>query len=116
MVKGVILTVPLAILSGQARDQPSGQTLPSTTRNIHVKSWEATGRQLTPACPVAWSVRKSVLHGGKQEGVDLIVLDNGKLQITVIPTRGLGILSVTMGDVRLGWDSPVKEVVHPQHM
>ena len=24
------------------------------------------------------------------------------------------ILSVTAGDVRLGWDSPVKEIVHPQ--
>ncbi len=49
-------------------------------------------------------------------GVDVIVLDNGKLQITVVPTRGLGILSVTMGNVRLGWDSPVKEVVHPRRI
>jgi len=116
MLKGLILTVSCAILSGHVRAEPFVQTLTSTSRNIHVKTWEATGRQLTPACPVAWSVRKSVLHGGKQEGVDVIVLDNGKLQITVVPTRGLGILSVTMGDVQLGWDSPVKEVVHPRHI
>src|SRR5262249_50030798 len=45
---------------------------------------------------------------------DVIVVDNGKLRFTVIPTRGMGILAVTMGDFRLGWDSPVKEVVHPQ--
>jgi hypothetical protein len=56
------------------------------------------------------------LRGGKQEGVDLIVVDNGKIKITIIPTRGLGVLSVVQGDVRLGWDSPVKEVVHPKHI
>jgi hypothetical protein len=48
--------------------------------------------------------------------VDLVTIDNGKLKITVIPTRGMGILSVTSGDVRLGWDSPVKEVVNPRHI
>ena len=61
-----------------------------------------------------WSVRQTVLHGGKQEGVELLTVDNGVLQITLIPTRGMSILDVRAGDVRLGWDSPVKEVVHPQ--
>src|SRR5581483_10273989 len=37
-------------------------------------------------------------------------------QITLIPTRGLGILDVRQGGLRLGWDSPVKEVVHPASM
>jgi hypothetical protein len=59
-------------------------------------------------------VEKLTLHGGRQEGVDLIVLDNGRLRIRVVPTRGMSILDVTVGDVRLGWDSPVKEVVHPR--
>jgi hypothetical protein len=116
MREGLILTVSLALLCGQAGAEPFVQTLTSTSRNIYVDNWQATSRQLTPTCPVAWSVRKFVLHGGKQEGVDVIVLDNGKLQITIVPTRGLGILSVTMADVRLGWDSPVKEVVHPRHI
>ena len=49
---------------------------------------------------------KTVLKGGKQEGVELITLDNGKLRIAVIPARGMGILDVRMGDIRLGWDSP----------
>ena len=60
-----------------------------------------------------WSVKRTVLRGGKQEGVELITIDNGNLSIRVIPTRGMGILDVRKGDVRLGWDSPVKEVVHP---
>jgi hypothetical protein len=61
-------------------------------------------------------VRKQRLHGGKQEGVDLIVIDNGRMQITLVPTRGMGILRVVIGDLRLGWDSPVREVVHPKHV
>ena len=54
-----------------------------------------------------WSVTRSVLHGGKQEGVELLTIDNGKLLITVIPTRGMGILDVRQKDsnVRLGWNS-----------
>jgi len=60
------------------------------------------------------SVTKTSLHGGRQEGVELITIDNGAMQITVIPTRGMNILEVRHGDVRLGWNSPVKEVVHPQ--
>ncbi len=60
-----------------------------------------------------WSVTQKILQGGKQQGVELLTLDNGKLKIVIIPTRGMGILEVTSGDLRLGWDSPVKEVVHP---
>ena len=38
-----------------------------------------------------WSVHKYALHGGKQEGVDVIEIDNGRLQIAVCPTRGMGL-------------------------
>ena len=60
-----------------------------------------------------WSVTRTLLEGGRQEGVELLTLNNGKLKIVVIPTRGMGILEVNMKELRLGWDSPVKEVVHP---
>jgi hypothetical protein len=36
------------------------------------------------------------------------------MTITVIPTRGMNILSVHAGDVRREWDSPVQEVIHPK--
>jgi len=77
-------------------------------------AWKIASREITPDCPSPWSVRRIFLHGGKQEGVEILEVDNGKLRMQVIPTRGMGILSVTLGDVRLGWNSPVKEVVHPQ--
>ena len=44
--------------------------------------------------PGPWAVSKTSLSGGKQEGVELLTLDNGKLKIVVIPSRGMGILEV----------------------
>lgn len=105
----------LGLLSAPTASAESFEkTLTKTDQNIHVAVWEGKGSAVTPDCPTPWSVRKQTLHGGRQEGVDVILVDNGKLHFTVIPTRGMGILSVHQGDVRLGWDSPVKEIVHPQ--
>jgi hypothetical protein len=90
------------------------QVLTSARQGIHFGSWEIDYRELPLETSVAWSVNKRALHGGRQEGVDIIEVDNGRLRFVVIPTRGMSILRVESGDVRLGWDSPVKEVVHPQ--
>ncbi|HSU66500.1 MAG TPA: hypothetical protein VLJ39_06495, partial [Tepidisphaeraceae bacterium] len=69
------------------------QPLISASRNLNIESMTLMGQKITPACPVAWSVQKGRLHGGKQEGVDVIRLDNGKMQFLIIPTRGMGVLS-----------------------
>jgi hypothetical protein len=60
-----------------------------------------------------WSIRKYTLRGGLQEGVEVVEIDNGKLSFAVLPTRGMGIWKAKSGDLRLGWDSPVKDPVHP---
>jgi hypothetical protein len=93
--------------------QPITQTLTSTVRNLRVENWQVDSTQMPFKSAVPWSIQKYVLHGGKQEGVDVIVVNNGKLTFTVIPTRGMSVLRVTSGDITLGWDSSVKEVVHP---
>lgn len=71
-------------------------------------------------CPthsdLSWSVRKYTLRGGLQEGVDVVEIDNGKLCFLVLPTRGMGIWKAASGDLRLGWDSPVKDPVHPAYV
>ena len=89
------------------------KTLTSVTDNVHVDEWELTAGEVVAGAQ-GCSIRKLTLHGGKQEGVDVIVVDNGKLKFSVCPTRGMGVLSVTMGDIFLGWNSPVKEIVHPK--
>ena len=61
-----------------------------------------------------YSVTKRTLRGGLRDGVDVVEIDNGILRFTVIPTRGMGIWQALHGDVRLGWDSPVRGPVHPK--
>lgn len=61
-----------------------------------------------------WRIECETLRGGKQEGVQLVTVDNGALKIRVVPDRGMGILDVRGEGIRLGWDSPVREIVHPR--
>ena len=90
--------------------------LTSVSAGLGEPTWQLSSRDVKYKSAAPWSVKRFALHGGKQEGCELIVLDNGKLKITVVPTRGMSVLEVTSGDVRLGWNSPVKQVVHPQFM
>lgn len=86
----------------------------SSAKNQNLPEFHIKSSKVTTDCSCEWSVRKVTLRGGKQEGSELIIIDNGKMVITLIPTRGMGLLSVVAGDVTLGWQSPVKEVVHPR--
>ena len=89
-------------------------TLISVERNIHLTDFTFRSRESIPDCPHPITVRTVRLHGGKQDGVDLLILNNGRMEIVIVPTRGMGILSVRLDDVRLGWNSPVRDVVHPK--
>lgn len=80
-----------------------------------LENWSLTSQQLPghhPATP--WKITKRTLHGGKRHGVDLIELDNGALQLSILPTRGMNIWRGKYKDIRLGWDSPIHGPVHPQ--
>ncbi|POA89519.1 aldose 1-epimerase family protein [Pseudomonas protegens] len=77
-------------------------------RNLHL-----TSEQLGVKTERPFSVTLRTLHGGRQEGVSIVDIDNGVMQLSVVPTRGMNVLQASVGDVRLGWDSPVKEVVNP---
>ncbi|MGB8170827.1 MAG: aldose 1-epimerase family protein [Chthoniobacteraceae bacterium] len=92
--------------------EPFRRSIASVVKNLRTEQVEFSGENETPGSP-PWTITKSTLHGGKQEGVDVIAVKNGKLQFTVVPTRGMSVLRVQCGDLRLGWDSPVKEVVNP---
>ena len=64
-----------------------------------------------------FSIEQKVLHGGKQEGSKVITLrsENG-LTIALSPSRGMDLLHVNGHGVRMGWDSPVDEVVNPAYI
>jgi Domain of unknown function (DUF4432) len=112
----IVAILFLAMPGELARAQGDRYVLTSAGQNIDIGNWQVTARETGVAPDVPWSVRRQLLHGGRQEGVDLIVVDNGRMTITIVPTRGMGILHVVMGDLRLGWDSPVREVVHPKYV
>ena len=95
--------------------EPFRRSITSVVKNLRTDQVEFRSETETPDSP-PWTITKSTLHGGKQDGVDVIVVSSGKLQFTVVPTRGMSVLRVQCGDVRLGWDSPVKEVVNPRHI
>ncbi len=107
----------LFITSTLAYSEPYYQVLTSVKRDINTESWKLTSADIESyKGEFRWSINKRTLHGGKQEGVEVIEVDNGVLQFRVIPTRGMSILDVVHGDMRLGWDSPVKEIVHPSYI
>lgn len=111
-----LCVLSLAAMIHSHAAEPFTQILTSVERNIRVGNFEVTPKDLGLPANQGWSVRQKVLHGGLQEGVEVIEINNGRLTVTVIPTRGMGLLDARMGEVRLAWDSPVKEVVHPSHI
>lgn len=115
LIRSVSLCLAVFAVGGSVMaDEVFREVLTSTEQSVNVEVWAASSRELTPDCPHDWSITKDVLQGGRQEGVDIVTIDNGRMKIVVCPTRGMGILNVTMDDLQLKWDSPVKEVVHPK--
>jgi Domain of unknown function (DUF4432) len=89
------------------------KVLTDSRQNVSVPEWRLTSEDIGEGA-VPWSVVKRTLTGGRQERVEVIEVDNGTMRFTVVPTRGLNVWSATIGALRLGWESPVQEIVHPQ--
>lgn len=88
-------------------------TLIDTDRNLNLPSWQAGPAEFGGTAR-GYSIRKETLHGGVREGVEVVEVDNGSFRFTVIPTRGMGIWKGWLGDLEVGWKSPVRGPVHPQ--
>lgn len=87
--------------------------LTDTDANVNLADWSITSADLGIDPPVPISVRKTTLHGGRQEGSALIEIRAGEASVVVIPTRGMGVLKARFKGVTLGWQSPVDEIVNP---
>lgn len=64
-----------------------------------------------------WSVAGRAWQDGLRAGVDGVEIHNGRLALTVLPTRGMGIHRAALAGCPelspLGWKSPVRGPVHP---
>jgi hypothetical protein len=115
-----VVALVLGLAASMHAAEPLRYLLTDTESGTWLENFEVAAADLAGEAATddaaGWSVRKTTLRGGVQDGVDLITLDNGRLTIRVIPTRGMSILDVRQGDFRLGWESPVKELVNPAFM
>lgn len=107
---GITVGLTLAFLASSsfAKDY----ILTDTDTNTAIGNWRITNRDLHTRVP--FSVEKVTLHGGKQEGTEVITIKSGEFTLRLSPTRGMGILSAVADGVRMGWDSPVNEIVNPK--
>lgn len=110
----VLAGMVMAVISGQAAAQT--WVLTDDEAGTDKGNWQIDSKQLN-ASGQPFSIQQKVLHGGKQEGSKVLTITSEKgLTIALSPTRGMDLLQVNGHGVRLGWDSPVDEVVNPAYI
>ena len=87
------------------------KTLTDAEKGIYIEKWTATREELQLGDE--WQIEKRRLRGGLSDCVDIVEVDNGRLSFIVVPTRGMGIWKGSFESIYLGWNSPVKSLVHP---
>jgi len=90
------------------------KVLIDTEGNLATANWKTSSAEW--GGKTQWSVQLRTLHGGRQEGVQVIDVDNGAMTFTIVPTRGFEVWKAQAGKLRLGWDSPVGEIIHPSYI
>lgn len=113
MKKLITLSAVISLISCAVNAQTI--VLTDTEKGIEQGNWQTDSQKLN-ITGAGFSLQQQVLHGGKQEGSKVITLSSAGLTIALSPTRGMNILNVKGADVRLGWDSPVTEVVNPAYI
>lgn len=114
MKKRILAGIVMAVISGQAAAQ--SWLLTDAESGTEKGNWQVDSQQLKLSGE-RFSIQQKVLHGGKQEGSKVLTLtsQNG-LTIALSPSRGMDLLHVNGHGIRLGWDSPVQDVVNPAYM
>jgi Domain of unknown function (DUF4432) len=88
--------------------------LTDVSHDVWVEALTVDSAELGLAVTAPWSVSQRRLHGGRRDGVDLLVVDNGALRFSVVPTRGMGLWKGFFQGNYLGWESPITDgPVHP---
>ena len=111
-MKKIFALLALSGISGTCFSQTF--VLTDVDHNIEKGNWQLPLNSIPALAKRKIRITQTVLHGGRQEGSKIITItDPTGLTIVLSPTRGMGILHVSSGQIQLGWNSPVKEVVNP---
>ncbi|HTC84845.1 MAG TPA: DUF4432 family protein [Rhizomicrobium sp.] len=108
VLMALVLSMPV-----RAQDQHS-KVLINSVSNLATADWKIGSAEW--GGKTAWSVALRTLHGGRQEGVQVIDVDNGAMTFTIVASRGFEVWKAQVGKLRLGWDSPVQEIIHPSYI
>ena len=60
------------------------------------------------------SIQTKTRREGLSEGVREIHVNSGAFRYVVLPTRGMGLWKAWLGELEIGWRSPVRGPVHPK--
>jgi hypothetical protein len=94
---------------------PYKKVLTDSSQGFSLQEWRFDSKEAgDDVGKGSWSAKKMCLSGGRQEGTEIVEIDNGALKFVVVPTRGMSIWRGEAKGLRLGWDSPVSEIVHPK--
>jgi hypothetical protein len=110
----LVLTALLACAGPALAAGEPAKLLIDADSNLATADWKVSSAEWGGKS--AWKVALRTLHGGRQEGVQVIEVDNGALTFTIVPSRGFEVWKAQAGTLRLGWDSPVKEIIHPSYI
>ena len=84
-------------------------------RDVYVDELNV-GAKDVPGAPAGFSIRKWTHQGGTSRGVDEIRINNGSLEVSLLPTRGMGLWKAWVGDVEFGWKAPARGPVNPSYV
>ncbi len=63
-----------------------------------------------------FAVQRYRFTAGKREGVELVVVDSGKVRAAICPTRGMGLWKANIDGLDCSWKSPVEGPIHPHYV
>ena len=85
----------------------------SHQQKIDVANFSLNAEQMGLPKELPIHIAQSCLVGGKQAGSRIITLTVGETSVRIVPTRAMAVLDAVRNGIRFGWQSPVKEIVHP---
>ncbi len=88
-------------------------TLLDLSTNSYLESLDRDALKRAGPAVKGCRVDKRTLRGGLSDGVEVIRVDNGRLVVEVLPSRGMGLWKAWCDSLEIGWRSPVRGPVHP---
>ncbi len=61
----------------------------------------------------SFRIQPLMLTDGPKAGVELLIVDTGRVRAAICPTRGMSLWKAVIDGLDCGWDSPVRGPIHP---